>query len=199
MTHLRAYLNADSQRDYLDDIGRILAQAPLFWPTMPGTGKPFSVRMSNCGALGWVSDRAGYRYQKTHPETGKPWPGIPEPWLRLWRTVSAYPHPPECCLINFYGPGAKMGLHQDSDEAATDAPVVSVSLGDSARFRLGGTTRRGATRSFMLESGDVFILGGPDRMAYHGIDRIYPGSSDLVGSSWLAGAGRINLTMRKVT
>lgn len=168
--------------------------APLFVPVMPRTGKPFSVRMTDCGTLGWVSDRAGYRYQPTHPVTGEPWPAIPAALLDLWDEVTGYPHRPEACLVNFYDAGAKMGLHQDRDEADFAAPLLSVSLGDSCRFRLGGVERSDPTRSFVLASGDVLMLAGPARLAFHGVDRILPGTSTL-----LAGGGRINLTLRRVT
>ena len=157
-------------------------------------GKPFSVRMTNCGTLGWVSDERGYRYQPLHPETGEPWPLMPAPLLDLWNELSGYPHPPEACLVNFYAGGAKMGLHQDRDEQEFDAPVLSVSLGDAAIFRIGGTARGGKTASLKLASGDVLLFGGEARLAYHGIDRILAGSSTL-----LPEGGRINLTLRRVT
>ena len=173
--------------------------APFFTPTMPKTGKPFSVRMTNLGPLGWVSDRdGGYRYQPTHPLTGKPWPPIPDMVLAVWREVAGYPHDPEACLVNFYEPGARMGLHQDRDEQDFDAPVVSISLGDTCLFRIGGTTRGGPTRSLKLSSGDVVVLGGADRLAFHGVDRLYPGTSTLL-RDWFPEGGRINLTLRRVT
>ena len=175
-------------------IEALLVEAPPFQPTMPRTGRPFTVRMSNCGPLGWVSDVGGYRYQTVHPETGRPWPAIPPTLLRIWTALSGYGHPPEACLINVYESGARMGLHQDRDEQTFDAPVLSVSLGDSSVFRIGGLARRDATRSFKLMSGDVLVLGGPARLAFHGIDRIWPGTSTLLSSG-----GRINLTMRRVT
>jgi alkylated DNA repair protein (DNA oxidative demethylase) len=172
----------------------VARKAPFFQPRMPGTGKPFSVRMTNCGSLGWVSDERGYRYQPLHPETGEPWPLLPAPLLDLWTELSGYPHPPEACLVNFYAAGARMGLHQDRDEQDFDAPVLSVSLGDAALFRIGGTTRGGKTVSLKLASGDVLLFGGEARLAYHGIDRILSGSSTL-----LPEGGRINLTLRRVT
>lgn len=169
--------------------------APFFTPEMPRTGKPFSVRMTNLGPLGWVSDRTGgYRYQATHPATGAPWPPIPAAVLAIWEEFSGYPHPPEACLVNFYSPDAKMGLHQDRDEADLDAPVVSISLGDTAKFRIGGTARTDPTKSFELRSGDVLVLGGASRLAFHGVDRILGGTSTLLGTP-----GRINLTLRRVT
>ncbi len=146
------------------------------------------------GPLGWVSDRAGYRYQATHPELSTPWPAIPESILAVWNRVSAYAHPPEACLVNFYGDDAKMGLHQDRDEEDFAAPVVSISLGETALFRIGGTTRGGKTQSLKLASGDVLVLEGPSRLAFHGIDRVLSGTSTL-----LKDGGRINLTLRRVT
>ena len=175
-----------------------VASAPFFTPTMPKSGKPFSVRMTNLGSLGWVSDRDGYRYQATHPETGKPWPPIPEMVLDLWRNVSDYPHEPEACLVNYYGAGTRMGLHQDRDEEDFAAPVVSISLGDTCLFRFGGTRRNDPTQSLRLSSGDVVVLGGESRLAFHGVDRIYPGTSTLL-KDWFPDGGRINLTLRRVT
>ena len=172
----------------------VIAEAPLFAPTMPRTGKPFSVRMTNCGPLGWVSDRDGYRYQDRHPETRAPWPPIPEEILRLWRELLPEAPAPEACLVNHYAASAKMGLHQDRDENAVDVPVLSISLGDSALFRIGGVARNAATRSFRLNSGDVLTLGGASRLAFHGVDRILAGTSTL-----LPEGGRINLTLRRVT
>jgi alkylated DNA repair protein (DNA oxidative demethylase) len=188
------YFDRDRQVALLADIRRVFAAAPLFTPRMPKSGRPFSVRMSNCGSLGWVSDENGYKYASAHPETGRPWPPLPDALTALWVDVADYPYPPEACLINFYGPAAKMGLHQDRDEAEFAAPVVSLSLGDSCLFRVGGRNRGDPTRSFRLNSGDVVVLGGEARLAFHGVDRIYPGTSTL-----LAEGGRINLTMRRVT
>ena len=151
--------------------------------------------MTNCGALGWVTDvERGYRYQATHPETGAPWPPIPDIVLTAWRDLGGYPHPPQACLINFYAASARMGLHQDKDEHDLAAPVVSLSLGDSALFRVGGLKRSDPTRALRLASGDAVVLGGEGRLAFHGVDRILPGTSTL-----LAEGGRINLTLRRVT
>ncbi|HWJ72669.1 MAG TPA: alpha-ketoglutarate-dependent dioxygenase AlkB [Kaistia sp.] len=188
------YFDQEGQASLVAAIRAVVAKAPLYRPEMPRTGKPFSVRMTNCGPLGWVSDRTGYRYQSLHPVTGEPWPPIPPVLLALWNEVSDYPHPPEACLVNFYDDAARMGLHRDEDEVALDAAVVSVSLGDSCLFRLGGRERGDPTRSFRLASGDVFVLGGLSRLMFHGVDRIYPGSSTL-----LERGGRINLTLRRVT
>jgi len=150
--------------------------------------------MSNAGPLGWVSDASGYRYQALHPETGRPWPPIPDALLDLWRSASGYPHPPEACLINYYAATARMGLHQDRDEADLSAPVVSVSLGASALFRFALGDGPSPTRSVRLESGDVVVIGGPARLCHHGVDRLYPGASTLVPDN-----GRVNLTLRRVT
>jgi alkylated DNA repair protein (DNA oxidative demethylase) len=149
--------------------------------------------MSNCGPLGWVSDETGYRYQPTHPETGAPWPAIPRVLNDIWDQLAGYPHAPEACLINFYGPDARLGLHQDRDEQDFAAPVVSLSLGDTCVFRVGGLTRSDPTQSFRLASGDAVVLGGASRLVHHGVDRIIPDTSRL-----LPQGGRINLTLRRV-
>lgn len=192
-TYAAGFLDRKAQEALRDTVREIVARAPFYRPSMPRTGKPFSVIMSNCGPLGWVSDRDGYRYQDRHPQTGEPWPPMPEILLEAWQRLAAYPHPPEACLINFYDETARLGLHVDQDETDFEAPVVSLSLGDTAVFRIGGDTRKGPTRSIKLKSGDAIVLGGPARRAYHGVDRILPGSSDLLKS------GRLNLTMRRVT
>jgi alkylated DNA repair protein (DNA oxidative demethylase) len=188
------YLGRAAQARLADEVAAVLARAPAYIPRMPKSGRPLSVRMTNCGPLGWVTDEAGYRYQPYHPETGQPWPPIPETALAAWQDLARYPHPPEACLINLYGPAARMGLHQDRDEADFSAPVVSLSLGDSCLFRVGGTQRGDPTRTLRLASGDALVLGGEARLAFHGVDRIIPGSSTL-----LAAGGRINLTLRRVT
>jgi len=192
--HYPGYLDRAAQEALRDALREVVAAAPLFQPRMPRTGKPFSVRMSNCGALGWVSDEAGYRYQATHPTSGAPWPPMPDRLLQAWLELAPDAPPPEACLINVYDPAARMGLHQDRDEAEFSAPVASLSLGDAALFRVGGVTRTAPTRSFRLASGDAMTLGGPARLAFHGVDRILGGSSTL-----LQEGGRINLTMRRVT
>ncbi len=186
-------LDANAQRELVRVVLERLEDAPIYQPVMPRSGRPLSVRMSNFGTLGWISEQAGYRYGATHPETGRAWPAIPEVLLELWDELSGYPHRPEACLVNWYRSNSRLGLHVDADEDAVDAPVVSVSLGDRALFRLGGLERRDPTRSFRLASGDVVVLGGRARRAYHGVDRIHAGSSRLI-----PGGGRINLTMRRV-
>ena len=187
------YLDRPAQERLLQALREITKAAPLFTPRMPRTGKPFSVRMTNCGVLGWVSDVQGYRYQPMHPETGEPWPAMPDQVLTAWEELSGYRHPPDACLVNFYEPTARMGMHQDKDEEEFAAPVVSLSLGDTALFRYGGLDRKDPTRSVRLRSGDAIVFGGPARLIYHGIDRLNPGSSDL-----LPQGGRLNLTLRKV-
>jgi DNA oxidative demethylase len=187
------YLGRAAQEALLAAVRAAIRQAPLYTPTMPRTGQPFSVRMTNCGSLGWVSDAGGYRYQPTHPTTGWPWPAIPDLALRAWRDLAGDGSTPEACLINVYAPTARMGLHQDRDEQDFTAPVVSLSLGDTCLFRVGGTRRSDPTRSFRLTSGDAVVLGGATRLAFHGVDRIMPGTSTL-----LPEGGRINLTLRRV-
>lgn len=194
----RPYWHEDEQRLALAAVVAAVEEAPFYVPTMPRTGKQFSVRMTNFGALGWVSDRDGYRYQARHPATGKPWPPIPETVLDVWRTMADYPRPPEACLVNYYAPNARMGLHQDADEQDFAAPVLSLSLGDTCLFRIGGHERNAPTRSLRLASGDAVVLGGPSRLAFHGVDRIYPGTSTLL-KDWFPEGGRINLTLRRVT
>jgi alkylated DNA repair protein (DNA oxidative demethylase) len=188
-------LTSVEQKALLADIQDVMLSAPLFQPRMPKTGQPFSVKMTNCGPLGWVSDKErGYRYQATHIETGRPWPPMPQRLLDLWRDHAAFDGPPEACLINHYPAGAKMGSHRDKDEDEPRAPVLSVSLGDDAIFHVGGSKRGDPKVRVTLRSGDVCLLGGPARFAFHGIDRILAGTSDLI-----PGGGRINLTLRRVT
>jgi alkylated DNA repair protein (DNA oxidative demethylase) len=178
-----------AQADLVAEVFARLEEAPLYRPITPA-GRPFSVRMSNFGPLGWVSDRGGYRYQAMHPETGRPWPAIPQVLLDLWDATVGWPEPPDACLVNLYRESAKMGLHQDRDEADMGAPVLSVSLGDAAMFRI-GAAEGGRTTTLKLESGDVCALTGPARLARHGIDRVLEGSSRLI-----PGGGRLNLTLR---
>ncbi len=190
-----AHFSRPGQEELVATIRDIVRAAPLFTPRMPRTGKEFSVRMTNCGPLGWVSDRdGGYRYQPTHPVTGEPWPAIPRALLDLWREIADFEAPPEACLVNFYASGARMGLHCDSDEREVRAPVLSVSLGAACLFRYGGLKRNDPTKSIRLDSGDVVVIGGGSRLCYHGVDRLYPGTATLVAND-----ARINLTLRRVT
>ena len=189
----RGFLDRPGQEALVAEIRKAIRDAPLSHPMTPW-GKPMSVGMASAGEYGWVSDRSGYRYEALQPGSGRPWPPIPPIALAVWNALAHCPRAPQCCLINYYGEGARMGLHRDADEEDMTAPVVSVSLGDPARFRVGGTARRDPTRSTMLESGDVVVLEGASRLAYHGIDGIRHGRSEL-----LARGGRINLTLRVVT
>jgi alkylated DNA repair protein (DNA oxidative demethylase) len=184
-------LDTETQAALVDEILAAAEAAPFYRPVTPG-GKPMSVEMTSLGPLGWVTDAGGYRYQPDHPLTGRPWPPMPPALLDVWDRLADAPGPPDSCLVNLYRGDARMGLHQDRDEADFAYPVLSVSLGDTAVFRLGGPKRADPTRSMRLASGDVCVLSGPMRLAHHGIDRILPGSSRLV-----PGGGRINLTLRR--
>lgn len=184
-------LDRAAQAALVDQLRAVLKAAPLTAPVTPG-GRRMSVRMTAAGRLGWVTDRAGYRYQARHP-SGAPWPAIPPVALAAWQALSGWPDPPDCCLINWYGDGARMGMHQDRDEGDVTAPVLSLSLGDPATFRVGGVDGPSPSRSVLLESGDAALIGGAARLAYHGVDRIRFRASTL-----LPAGGRINLTMRVV-
>jgi DNA oxidative demethylase len=190
--HHPGFLDRTAQKRMVDDVRAVVASAPLFSP-QTRAGGAMSVRMTSAGSFGWVADRRGYRYDALHP-TGAPWPPIPDSVLDVWRAVAGVDREPESCLINFYDAAARMGMHQDRDEASFDWPVVSISLGDDALFRIGGTERGGRTESIWLGSGDVMVMGGPARLAHHGVDRIAPDTSTL-----LPKGGRINLTLRVVT
>ncbi|KIN62767.1 2OG-Fe(II) oxygenase [Sulfitobacter noctilucicola] len=184
-------LDPTAQEALVEALRNVLKAAPLFRPDTP-YGKPMSVRMTAAGTYGWFSDKSGYKYIPAHPN-GQPWPEIPSQVLSIWDSVTGLERRPECCLINYYGPDAKMGMHRDHDEADFQWPVVSISLGDAALFRIGNTTRGGKTESIWLQSGDVVVMGGDARLCYHGVDRIRAGSSTL-----LPKGGRINLTLRVV-
>lgn len=188
---LPEHLDTAAQLSLIEDLRAVAAAAPFFRP-VTRWGKDMSVRMTSAGRCGWVSDRRGYRYEAHHP-SGVPWPPIPARVLALWREVTGLVREPDCCLVNYYDAGARMGLHQDRDEADFSWPVVSVSLGDDALFRVGGTERSEPTASHWLRSGDVAVLEGPARLAFHGIDRVRAGSSTLLDRG-----GRINLTLRVV-
>lgn len=195
--HYPLYFDIAQQAALIEDVKQATETVPFFQPTMPRTGTPLSVAMTNFGPLGWVTDKEkGYRYEPMHPKTGNPWPDFPEALTDLWDAVTDYPAQPEACLVNWYKSdrNSKMGLHIDWDEEATDAPVVSISLGDPALFRIGGTKRGGKTQGLKLFSGDVVVLGGEARRCYHGVSKVYYGESALVPNG-----GRINLTMRRVS
>lgn len=184
-------LDRTAQDDLVAALRDVVAAAPLFSPMTP-YGKPMSVRMTSAGRYGWFADRRGYRYVTDHPGGGA-WPEIPRLVLDLWHHYTGLDQRPDCCLINFYGPEARMGLHQDKDEADFSWPVLSVSLGDDGLFRIGGRDRGGSTESVWLSSGDVVLMGGDARLTYHGVDRIRAGTSGL-----LKDGGRINVTLRVV-
>ncbi len=187
----KSYLDPPAQDALVGAIRAVAAAAPFFAPLTPW-GKPMSVRMTSAGRYGWVTDRKGYRYERLHPD-GMPWPPIPAPVLAIWRDLVSTERMPDCCLINYYGEKARMGLHQDKDEADFRWPVLSISLGDPGIFRIGGLNRTDPTRSLLLESGDVVVMGGAARLIHHGIDRVRFGASPL-----LPRGGRLNLTCRVV-
>lgn len=187
----QGFLPVEAQKELLNALRQVAADAPMYSP-VTAFGKPMSVQMTSAGQFGWFSDRSGYRYIEKHP-SGAPWPAIPQQVLDVWTALAPNAPTPECCLINFYGEGARMGLHQDNDEADFRWPVVSVSLGDEGLFRVGNVEKGGKTESVWLKSGDVAVLGGAARLAHHGVDRIKFGSSQL-----LPKGGRINLTLRVV-
>ncbi|WP_408635377.1 alpha-ketoglutarate-dependent dioxygenase AlkB family protein [Pelagovum pacificum] len=184
-------LTSGDQAVMVADLREVVRAAPLFSPMTP-YGKPMRVKMTSAGKYGWFSDRKGYRYEPRHPE-GMAWPPIPDSVLKVWHDVAGTDRAPDCCLVNYYTDTAKMGLHQDKDEADFGYPVVSISLGDDALFRIGNLTRGGKTESVWLSSGDVVVMGDDARLVYHGIDRVKAGTSTL-----LDGGGRINLTLRVV-
>jgi alkylated DNA repair protein (DNA oxidative demethylase) len=191
MTLWSGYLDRDAQVAMVADIRGVAAAAPFVTPvTRRG---PMSVRMTAAGRFGWVSDRSGYRYAERHPAGGA-WPAIPASVCAVWDALLPAARAPECCLVNWYAPDARMGMHQDRDEADLEQPVLSISLGDEALFRVGNEARGGHTQSVWLRSGDVVVMAGAARRLHHGIDRIAAGSSTLLDAP-----GRINLTLRVVT
>ena len=185
-----AFFGREAQAALVLEVLKAAEVAPFYRPITPG-GRPMSVEMTNFGSLGWVTDACGYRYDACHPVTGRPWPPIPVTLIDLWTAVTDGAVTPDACLVNLYREGARMSLHQDRDERDFSHPVLSVSLGDTAMFRI-GSARRGSSGSLRLASGDVCVLAGEARLAFHGIDRIIAGSSTLV-----PGGGRINLTLRR--
>jgi len=188
---LPAALSGEAQLGLAREVLSLAEVAPFYRPVTPG-GKPMSVAMTNLGPLGWVTDARGYRYGAAHPVTGEPWPPIPAVLRALWAELCDAETGADCCLVNRYDAAARMGLHRDCDEADFRFPVLSVSLGDTAVFRLGGLKRSDPTVRLTLRSGDVVLLGGEARLAYHGVDKVLAGSSQLI-----PGGGRINLTLRR--
>jgi alkylated DNA repair protein (DNA oxidative demethylase) len=187
----KGLINSTEQKQMIQNLREIAASAPMFSPLTPA-GRKMSVQMTSAGRYGWYSDASGYRYVDRHP-SGSAWPEIPQPVLNLWRHLVSKDRDPDCCLVNYYDDRAKMGMHQDNDEADFSWPVLSISLGDDALFRVGSVQRGGKTESIWLNSGDAVLMGGDSRLAYHGVDRIKHGSSTL-----LEKGGRINLTLRVV-
>ena len=190
---LRGYAG-DAAEELLQAIDAITTAAPFRHMITPG-GYRMSVAMTNCGSVGWVSDRRGYRYQPTDPDTGRPWPAMPAAFAELAARAAAEAgfagFVPDACLINRYAPGSRLSLHQDRDEPDLRAPVVSVSLGLPAVFLFGGRRRGDRPRRHRLAHGDVVVWGGPARLAFHGIAPLAEGAHPATG------ACRINLTFRK--
>ncbi len=198
--HHPAFLDADAQSRLAREVAAVIEAAPLFVSHMPKSGLPMSVRMTNCGPLGWMSDQErGYRYEPRHPQTGAPWPPIPQTLLHIWTELTGYPKPPEACLVNVYADDAKMGQHQDRDEADFEAPILSLSLGADCRFRLGGRKRADRTVAITLASGDALIFGGLARLCFHGVDKILPSILTPLPAPLTGQGARVNLTLRRVT
>jgi len=195
--HFKSKLSLKQQQEILEAVRTVVREAPLFIPTMPHRGTSFGYRMSNCGQLGWVSDRSGYRYQVHHPATRKLFPAIPELIRELAITLADEAgwsdFRPETCLINFYQKGESLGLHQDNTEQNLKAPIISISLGDAGVFLLGGKQRIDPTKKYILQSGDCLVMAGKSRLYFHGFAGILPNTSSL-----LKNGGRINLTIRQI-
>lgn len=185
----KGFLDRMAQDAMVADLRRVGSTAPFRHYMTPG-GRKMTVKMSGAGEVAWMSGRSGYGYASYQPD-GASWPDIPECILNVWKAVTDVKRLPDSCLINFYGDGAKMALHQDRDETETQWPVVSISLGDDALFRLGGLSRSDRTKSIWLTSGDVAVLSGRSRLAFHGIERTKFASSTLLPSG-----GRLNVTLR---
>jgi alkylated DNA repair protein (DNA oxidative demethylase) len=181
------------EKEVLAALDDIVARSPFRHMVTPG-GFTMSVAMTNCGIAGWVTDRSGYRYDRNDPETGSPWPAMPECFLELAAlsaSQAGYPgFRPDACLINRYEPGARLSLHQDKNERDFANPIVSISLGLPATFQFGGLKRNDPVRKFALRHGDVAVWGGPSRLCYHGVPELKDGMHEIVGRM------RINLTFR---
>jgi alkylated DNA repair protein (DNA oxidative demethylase) len=191
LTLITEKLSAPERKILIGEIGEILKDAPLFTPQMPRTGANFHYKMSNCGALGWISDRLGYRYTHTHPTTGKPWPPFPPSLNAIIEILKQGEKIPnnyraETCLINKYTQNSKLGLHQDNTEKNLSAPIISISLGATGIFQIGGLKRSDPIEEIELKSGTILILSGEDRLRFHGLKKIINGTK------------RINLTIRQV-
>ena len=188
-------LAANEQQELAEGVFAVTAAAPLARLRTKGGGAT-SAAMTNCGQAGWWSDAKGYRYVTANPATGQSWPLSPESFLRAVRKIAAdSPWPdfaPDACLINFYEPGAKMGLHQDRDEKDFAQPIITICLGDDADFLVGGFARTDKTKAFVIHSGDALMMGGASRMLFHGVRKIYAGTSPLPGVN-----GRFSLTFRR--
>lgn len=193
---LKSKFTESVQQEILIAARTVVKQAPLFRPTMPNS-QPFNYSMTNCGELGWVADRHGYRYQQVHPNTLKVFPAMPQIIKNLAVEIAIETgnelFQPQSCLINFYSKGEKLGLHQDSTENNLSAPIISISLGDTGIFLLGGKLRNDATKQYIVQSGDVIVMGGESRNFFHAFKGTIPNTSNL-----LKNGGRLNLTIRQV-
>lgn len=193
----KSSLTTEAQKEIRSAARAVVSQAPLFRPTMPGSGQPFSYLMTNCGDLGWVADRDGYRYQSNHPVTNKLFPAMPqvikELATALAKEIGNNDFCPESCLLNFYRKGQKLGLHQDNTEKNLSAPIISISLGDTGIFILGGKQKSDETKQYIVQSGDCIVMSGESRSYFHSFKGIIPNTSSL-----LKNGGRLNLTIRQV-
>lgn len=195
MIHLKHYLNLPQQRRFLELARQIASTSPLFQPLMY-SGKKINCQMTSCGDFGWISDRNGYRYDRLHPSTHKPFPPMPKEFsdlaIKIAKSVGEFDYKPQSCLINYYQKSGKLGIHQDNTEHNLLPAIISISLGDDAIFAIGGKKYSDPVSEITLKSGDVFVLHGDSRLFFHGIKKIIP-SSNL-----LKNGGRLNLTIRQV-
>ena len=193
---LKSKLTKVTQQEVLAAARAVVRSAPLFRPSMP-SGQSFNYSMTNCGDLGWVADRSGYRYQQTHPHTFKAFPAMPQVIKDLAIVIAKETGNdnfyPQSCLINLYRKGEKLGMHKDNTEENLSAPIISVSLGCTGIFILGGFLRTDETKQYIVQSGDVIVMGGESRNFFHSFKGIVPNTSNL-----LKDGGRLNLTIRQV-